>query len=146
MQFIFQWLSLLIFTLEYLSTEQEVRKVLDLPSSKRKLEIYFISSLTLLFSSVLATYLICQWLSEPFFNSWVSSLGEAVVAGALFGLQGAFIKQISTLIKESNLDLVPVRLTFCANLSCVGFIFLVQCGDLAMHFIVSLVGQNKSEE
>lgn len=36
MQFIFQWLSLLIFTVEYSSTEQEVRKVLDMPSKKNK--------------------------------------------------------------------------------------------------------------
>ena len=39
-QFIFQWLSLLIFTLEYLSTEQEVRKVLGLPFTKHRRHRY----------------------------------------------------------------------------------------------------------
>ena len=136
LQFIFQWLSLLIFTLEYLSTEQEVRKVLAKPSRKHKKGIYFAVSVLLLLTAVLTSYLVCKWLDEPYFNSWISSAGEAVVAGSLLALQGSFIKQISTLIKDSDLDLVPVKMTFCANLSCVGVIFLVQCGDVALHVIV----------
>ena len=60
-------------------------------------------------------------------------------------MQGAFIKEISTLIKEADLDLVPVKFTFCTNLSVVGFIFLVQCGDLSLHFITALVGKTQSD-
>ena len=121
-----------------------MRKVLAIPTKKHRRGIYFVSGVVLLLTSVLTTYLLCRWLEEPFFNSWVSSLGEAVVAGALLGLQGAFIKKISTLIKNANLDLVPVRLSFCANLSCVGFIFLVQCGDVALHVIVDIVDHKTS--
>ena len=99
--------------------------MLDLPSTKRKREYYAIISVSLLFLAVVFTYLICRWSGESFFDSWASSLGECVVALALLLMQGAFIKQISALIKEANLDLVPVRRTFCANLSVVGFIFLV---------------------
>ena len=73
-------------------------------------------------------------------------MGEAIVAGGLFTLQVIHIKRLSMLIREANLDLVPKRLTFCANLSCVGFIFLVQCGDLALHFLVELFGQSKKQE
>ena len=61
-----------------------------------------------------------------------------IVSGALMTLQGYFIQQISTLIKEADLDLIPVSGTFCANLSVVGFIFLVQCGDLGIHIITSI--------
>lgn len=92
LQFIFQWLSLLIFTLEYLSTEQEVRKVLGMPSTKQKREYYAVVSVTLLFLAVIFTYLICRWSGESFFDSWASSLGECIVAGALLAMQGAFIK------------------------------------------------------
>ena len=134
----FQWLSLLIFVLEYLSTEQEVRKVLGLKSQKRKREIYAFISVSMLLLSVVFTYLICNWSGESFFDSWASSLGEACVAGALLLMQVSFVKQISTLIKEANLDLVPVRRTFCANLSIVGFIFLVQCGDVSLHAITNI--------
>ena len=143
-QFVFQWLSLLIFVLEYLSTEQEVRKVLGLKSQKRKREIYAAISVSMLLLSVIFTYLICKWSGESFFDSWASSLGEAGVAGALLLMQVSFVKQISTLIKEANLDLVPVTRTFCANLSIVGFIFLVQCGDVALHAITNIF-LNKSK-
>ena len=66
--------------------------MLNLPSKKRKREIYYVISIVLLLAAVLVTFLICQWLDEPFYNSWVSSMGEAAVAGMLFGLQGIFIK------------------------------------------------------
>jgi len=98
LQFVFQWLSLLIFTLEYLSTEQEVRKVLGMPSNKNKREYYAAISVSLLILAVTFTYLICRWSGESFFDSWASSLGECIVAGALLTMQGAFIKQISVLI------------------------------------------------
>lgn len=125
--------------MEYLSTEQEVRKVLAMPAKKYKKGIFFAVSVLLLLTAVLTSYLLCRWLGEPYFNSWISSAGEAVVAGSLLALQGTFIKQISTLIKEADLDLVPKKMTFCANLSCVGVIFLVQCGDVALHIIVQIV-------
>ena len=112
-QFIFQWLSLLIFTLEYLSTEQEVRKVLGMPSTKRKREKVLMISITLLLGSVLTTFLICRWADLEFYNSWVSSLGEAVVAFIIFSLQGKEIQRIFKLIIESDLDLKPVTQSFC---------------------------------
>lgn len=58
-QFIFQWLSLLIFTIEYLSTEQEVRKVLDIKTSKRKREIYLSVGVIILLVAVLVTFFAC---------------------------------------------------------------------------------------
>ena len=68
------------------------------------------------------------------------------VAGAILCLQISFIKQISTLIQEANLDLIPVRSTFCRNLSVVGFIFLVQCGDVGVALIEHLFySKSKSE-
>lgn len=94
-------------------------------ATKRKREIYAIGGVIFLLLAVVFTYLICRWSGESFWDSWASSLGEAGVAGVLLILQGRFIQQISTLIKEADLDLVPVTRTFCANLSCVGFIFLV---------------------
>ncbi len=109
-----------------------------MPSTKSKREWYAVISVTLLILAVIFTFLICRWSGESFFDSWASSLGECVVAGALLAMQGAFIKQISSLIKEANLDLVPVRRTFCKNLSVVGFIFLVQCGDVALHIITNI--------
>ena len=60
------------------------------------------------------------------------------VAAALMTLQGKFIKDISNLIKEADLDLIPITQTFCANLSVVGFIFLVQCGDFGIHIFIAL--------
>jgi len=53
-------------------------------------------------------------------------------------LQIKFIKEISSLIKEADLDLVPVTRSLCANLSIVGFIFLVQVGDLVIHLFSSI--------
>ena len=107
-------------------------------STKRKRERYAIVSILLLLISVILTYLICNWTGEDYYDSWASSLGEVIVSGALMTLQGYFIQQISTLIKEADLDLIPVSGTFCANLSVVGFIFLVQCGDLGIHIITSI--------
>lgn len=53
-------------------------------------------------------------------------------------LQIRFVQEISSLIKEADLDLVPVPRSLCANLSVVGFIFLVQVGDLCLHLISAL--------
>lgn len=145
-QFFFQWLSLLIFTLEYLSTEQEVRKVLGLKSVKRKREKYAFVSVAVLFMSVAITYLICRWAGLPFYDSWASSLGETCVAFLLFMMQGALIRKLYILIKEADLDLTPVKQSFCANLSVVGFIFLVQCGDLGLHVIVGIFSNKTKEE
>ena len=69
-----------------------------------------------------------------------------VVAGAILGLQIHFINDISRLIAEANLDLVPVTSTFCRNLSVVGFIFLVQCGDVGIHLISYLYNGKTKEE
>lgn len=146
LQFFFQWLSLLIFTLEYLSVEQEVRKVLGRKSTKRKRELYLFVTLAILVAAVAATYGVCILTNNSFYDSWVSSLGEACVAGALFTLQGAFIRKIFILIKESDLDLIPVRRTFCKNLSVVGFIFLVQCGDVFLHFVTEVFSNETEEE
>lgn len=146
-QFIFQWLSLLIFTLEYLSTEQEVRKVLGMKATKNKREIFALFGIIFLVLAVIFTYLICRWSGESFWDSWASSLGEAAVAGVLLIMQGRFIQQISALIQEADLDLVPVTRTFCANLSCVGFIFLVQCGDVTLHLITNIfLNKTKKEQ
>ena len=77
----------------------------------------------------------------------MSSLGQVVVSGAILCLQISFIKQISTLIREANLDLTPVRSTFCRNLSVVGFIFLVQCGDVGIDFFAHVFNhKSKSEQ
>ncbi len=92
LQFVFQWLSLLIFTLEYLSTEQEVRKVLGMPSTKRKREYYAAVSVSLLLFAVFFKYMICRWSGESFFDSWASSLGECIVAGAICLMQIKFAK------------------------------------------------------
>lgn len=145
-QFFFQWLSLLIFTLEYLSTEQEVRKVLGLKSTKRKREIVAAISVSILTFAVIFTYLVCQWAGVSYFDSWASSLGESCVAGALVFYQGVLIKQIHKTIKMSDLDLVPVTKTFCANLSIIGFIFLVQCGELAIHIITGIFSKKSQAE
>ena len=104
-------------------------------STKHKRNVAISVSVSLLLIAVYVTYEVCNWTGESFFDSWVSSLGECIVAGCILAMQGAFVKQISTLIQEADLDLVPVRRTFCANLSVVGFIFLVQCGDLSLHFL-----------
>ena len=85
-QFLFQWLSLLIFTLEYLAAEQEVRKVLGMKSTKRKRERYAFVSILFLLISVIMTYLICHWTGEDYYDSWASSLGEVIVSGALMTL------------------------------------------------------------
>ena len=145
-QFFFQWLSLLIFTLEYLSTEQEVRKVLGLQSTKRKREIVAAISVSILVAAVITTYLICRWTGVSFFDSWASSFGECGVAGALLFFQAGLIKQIHKTIKIADLDLVPVTRTFFANLSVVGFIFLVQCGELSIHIITGIFSQKTAEE
>ena len=134
-QFVFQWLSLLIFTLEYLSTEQEVRKVLGLEYTKKKRQKYAIITTTMLLASIVLTFYACRWTEETFYDSWISSLGECIVAGAILCAQITFIKQIAQLIEDSKLDLVPVKRTFCRNLSVVGFIFLVQCGDVGIHIL-----------
>ena len=91
-QFFFQWLSLIIFTIEYLSTEQEIRKVLGLKSTKRKREIVAVTCVVLLILAVITTYEICQWADVSFFDSWASSLGECCVAGALLSFQAGLIK------------------------------------------------------
>ena len=109
-----------------------------MPSTKRKREYYAAISVSLLLFSVFFTYQICRWSGESFFDSWASSLGECIVAGAILLMQIKFVKQISILIHDSDLDLVPVRKTFCANLSVVGFIFLVQCGDMCLHIITNI--------
>lgn len=131
-QFFFQWLSLLIFVLEYLSTEQEVRKVLGLKTKKQKREIYLVGGIIYLVLSVIFTYLICEASDNSFYNSWPSTMGEVVVSGSLLLLQFDFIRRIFKLIKEADLDLITISRTFCANLSVVGFLFLVQCGDLGL--------------
>ena len=86
LQFIFQWLSLLIFTLEYLSTEQEVRKVLDMPSTKNKFEWYFGVSVSLLIVAVVMTFFVCKWTGASYYDSWASSLGECIVSGSILSL------------------------------------------------------------
>ena len=140
-QFVFQWLSLLIFTLEYLSTEQEVRKVLGMESTKHKREKYNIVSVVFLLVAVIMTYFVCRWCNESFFDSWASSLGESIVAGAIFILQGRMIKKISKLIREADLDLTPVSRSFCRNMSVIGFIFLVQCADFGIHLITQIMAE-----
>lgn len=104
------------------------------------------TSVTVLVFSILLTYFVCRWSERKFYDSWVSSSGEMVVAGAILGLQIHFIKDISRLIAEANLDLVPVTSTFCRNLSVVGFIFLVQCGDVGIHLISYLYNGKTKEE
>ena len=76
----------------------------------------------------------------------MSGLGQVVVAGAILCLQISFIKQISTLIHEAELDLIPVRSTFCRNLSVVGFIFLVQCGKLGIDLVEHLFNSKSESE
>ena len=113
---------------------------------KKKLEIYALVSMAILLLAVLVTFLLCRWAGESFFDSWASSMGETGVAGALLILQGRLIQKISKLIKDIDLDLVPVRGTFCENLSVVGFIFLVQCGDFAVHIIASIFLDKSTKE
>ena len=144
-QFFFQWLSLFLFTLEYLSTEQEVRKILGLKSTKRKREIVAAIGVVILLASVILTFMVCQWSGVSFFDSWASSLGQCCVSGSLLFFQAGLINQIHKTIKISDLDLVPVKRTFFANLSVVGFIFLVQCGELCVNIIADIV-VNKSKE
>ena len=57
-----------------------------------------------------------------------------------------FIRKIFKLIKESDLDLIPVSRTFCANLSVVGFLFLVQCGDLGLSIITAIFMDKSKKE
>ena len=99
--------------------------MLGLEFTKKKREKYGLVAVTMLFALCALTYYVCRWVGEPFYDSWVSSAGEGVVAFAILTMQITFIKQIATLINESQLDLVPKPRTFCRNLSVVGFIFLV---------------------
>ena len=145
-QFFFQWLSLFLFTLEYLSTEQEVRKVLGLKSTKRKREIVAAIGVVLLICAVIVTFLICYASGVSFFDSWASSLGQTCVAGALLFFQAGLINQIHKTIKISDLDLVAVKRTFFANLSVIGFIFIVQCGELVVNIIADIVVSKSSAE
>ena len=115
-----------------------MRKVLGMKSTKRKREIYNVVTVISLLLAVGLTFLICRLTDNSFFDSWASSLGESCVAGVILIMQIGFIKNLSALIKESDLDMVPVRRNFCANLSVVGFIFLVQCGDLALHVFTTI--------
>ena len=73
-------------------------------------------------------------------------MGEVVVSGSLLILQMEFIRKIFKLIKESDLDLIPVSRTFCANLSVVGFLFLVQCGDLGLSIITAIFMDKSKKE
>ena len=73
-------------------------------------------------------------------------MGEVCVAGALLFFQAGLIKQIHKTIKIADLDLVPVTRTFFANLSVVGFIFLVQCGELSIHIITGIFSEKSAQE
>ena len=108
--------------------------------------MYNVVAVISLLLAVGLTYMICRWTGASFFDSWASSLGESCVAGLILIVQIKFVTNISVLIKESDLDMVPVTRTFCANLSVVGFIFLVQCGDMALHVITSLFSDKTEEE
>jgi len=57
--------------------------VLGLEYQKRKKEWYALITVTLLISSVVLTYYVCQWSEESFYDSWASSAGEGCIAGAL---------------------------------------------------------------
>ena len=135
-----------MFTLEYLSTEQEVRKILGLKSTKRKREIVAVIGVVILLASVILTFMVCQWSGVSFFDSWASSLGQCCVSGSLLFFQAGLINQIHKTIKISDLDLVPVKRTFFANLSVVGFIFLVQCGELCVNIIADIVVSKSKKE
>ena len=92
------------------------------------------------------TYYVCRWMGESFYDSWVSSLGECIVSGAILCLQISFIKQIAQLIDDSKLDLVPVRRTFCRNLSVVGFIFLVTAAEVGINVLVYIFNSKTAKE
>ena len=115
-----------------------MRKVLGMTFTKRKREIYNTIAVIFLVVAVIVTYFVCEITGEEFADGWASSLGESCVAFVLLMLQIRFVQEISSLIKEADLDLVPVTRSFCANLSVVGFIFLVQIGDLCLHIIGNL--------
>ena len=123
-----------------------MRKVLGLKSRKNKREIYAVIGIIYLILSVLFTYMICIWADEDFYNSWPSTMGEVCVSGSLLILQMEFIRKIFKLIKESDLDLITISKTFCANLSVVGFLFLVQCGDLALNIITAIFMDKSKQE
>ena len=86
-----------------------MRKVLGLKSMKRKREKFALGSVAILVLAVVITYLLCRWADQPFYDSWASSLGETCVAFLLFMMQGALIRKIYILVKESDLDLTPVK-------------------------------------
>ena len=52
-------------------------------ATKHKREIYGAIGFAVLLLAVFFTYLVCRWSGESFFDSWASSLGEAIVAGLL---------------------------------------------------------------
>lgn len=134
---------MLIFVMEYLSTEQEVRKVLGKEAVHKKKEIVAGLCFAFLVASVIFTYYVCKWMDVSFSDSWASSLGECAVAFLIVLLQINYIRQISVLIKEAQLDLVPIGTRFCANMSVIGFIFLVQCGDLGLQVLAEIVEESR---
>ena len=126
-QFIFQWLSLLTFTLNYRVAEIEIRKVLG----QKDVNHHYFAIWTLAISFIIAccatTYFLCIAFEKDFYDSWASSLGEVVTSFIIFMLYGRYVQRINNLIIEMDLDLVKKSMNFCQTLGGVGLLFITAC-------------------
>ena len=77
--------------------------------------------------------IICSFTEINIHDSFAHSLVETLAAGFLLICQIIFNTAIYNLIEEAKLDLVPLNRSFWKNISVVGFIFVVQLGDLVIH-------------
>ena len=135
LQFIFGWLSLLLFTLEYLSAEQEVRKVLGMEFTHKKRRKFGTIAILLLLLTPLVTFLLFRLSRQEMYKYHVSELAAVLASGSLFALYVVFVRDISILINESGLDILPVKKTFCKSISVIGLIFFIQIAEVFVIFL-----------
>ena len=85
-EFIFGWLSLTLFVLEYLSTEQEVRKVLAMEYTEKKRRKYEIVAVVLLILTPFILILIWHTAEIGLYKYHLRALSGVIASGALFVL------------------------------------------------------------
>ena len=85
-EYIFGWLSLTLFVLEYLSTEQEVRKVLAMEYTEKKRRKYEIVAIVLLILMPLALVLIWRTAELGLYKYHLRVFAAVIASGALFVL------------------------------------------------------------
>lgn len=85
-EYIFGWLGLTLFVLEYLSTEQEVRKVLAMEYTDKKRRKYEIVAIVLLILMPLTLVLIWRTAEIGLYKYHLRALAAVIASGALFVL------------------------------------------------------------